>query len=380
MYIIDEGLPRTPFNKEFKEVTAFEKEYLYQFADQLLITDKGQKERFCIPAISFLINGDLNPHCDVMNPTSYEDDYTVCLNVQISKDNLPSSVLQKVNHELYEFAIPFCLVMYKRKALCYYRDRMNRMHQYINENNMSRNGRSLLVQNIMLANTSLDYVGIFFNTNHRNNLIDAFVKDEYIKGITFPYKKAKFREAIDKLGYYSGLLHVIFLYIYKFPLDAEECLSMILFFGLQKVSSTLPIVTVLLEMVRGNNNSYRSDTTFYNLLVEKSTTMNNSNSDLTDSTTIMNSGHEDSPNNIINPKEVVVHLVSINKLFAKARTRMGSLKPSDMKTKLLLYVWLQTSLTTLLPKIRGLSLFQASLIIELSSLIGILPLDYYTNV
>ena len=380
MYIIDEGLPRTPFNKEFKEVTAFEKEYLYQFADQLLITDKGQKERFCIPAISFLINGDLNPHCDVMNPTSYEDDYTVCLNVQISKDNLPSSVLQKVNHELYEFAIPFCLVMYKRKALCYYRDRMNRMHQYINENNRSRNGRSLLVQNIMLANTSLDYVGIFFNTNQRKNLIDAFVKDEYIKGITFPYKKAKFREAIDKLGYYSGLLHVIFLYIYKFRVDADECLSMILFFGLQKVSSTLPIVTVLLEMVRGNNNSYRSDTTFYNLLVEKSTTMKNSNSDITDSTTIMNSGHEDSPYNILNPKEVVVHLVSINKLFAKARTRMGLLKPSDTKRKFKLYVWLQTSLTMLSPKIQGLSLSNATSIIELAALIGMIQLDYYTNV
>ena len=127
----------------------------------------------------------------------------------------------------------------------------------------------------MLANTSLDYVGIFFNSNQRRSLIHAFVKDEYIKGTTFPYQKAKFSEAIDKLGYYSGLLHVIFLYIYKFGVDADECLSIILFFGLQKVSSTLPLVTVLLEMVRGNNNSYRSDTTFYNLLVEKSTTMKN---------------------------------------------------------------------------------------------------------
>ena len=332
MYIIDECLPRTPFEKEFKKVTQFEKEYLDLFADQLLIHNKAQKERFCIPAISFLINGELNPHCDVMNPTTSQDDYTICLYVQIPKDKLPSSVLHQVDDRMYPFSIPFCLVVYKRKALCYYRDRMKRMHEYINTNVASCKGRRLLVKQIMCANTSLDYVGTFFDQNTRITLKEHFVTFGDRDVNIFPYKTAVFTEAIDKLGYYSGLLHVIFLYIYKFGVDVDECLSIILFYGLHGASNTLSIVTILLQMVIETNKPHVSSTTFYNVLFQKYIALTtNSN---TNQKELMNSIPIDTYNSELDQTEVLVHLVSINSLLAKARNRMGLLKPTDMKKNL----------------------------------------------
>ena len=164
-----------------------------------------------------------------MNPTTFEDDYTVCLNVQIPKDELPSSNLKDVTN-LYSYSVPFCLVMYKRKALCCYRNRMRNMNEYIKSSEKKRKGRRLLVHNIMSVDTSLDYIGKFFVKKQRDTLKDQFVVDTELDNL-FPEKKAIVKEAIDKLSYYSGLLHIIFLYLYRFGIEQEECFSIVLFFG-----------------------------------------------------------------------------------------------------------------------------------------------------
>ena len=377
MYVIDHCIPRTPFDKEFKEVSSYEKEYLDLFADQLFITDIEEKKRFCIPAISFLINGDLHPHCDTMNPTSSKDDYTVCLSIQIEKDKLPSSIPQEVI-KLYPYSVPFCLVIYKRKALCYYRNRMTRMHNYINNNDCRREGRRLLVHNIMSVDTSLDYVGNFFCKTKRETLKDQFTPEMDKVKYQSP-KKAILPETIDKLGYYSGLLHTIYLYLYRFGVDRDECMSIVLFFAHQ-CNTTSTLVTVLLRMVTENNNSYTSNSSFYNLLAFKCSVQEKLKQDSTDVGRGIPPRHELAHNNVFSSSVVSIHLASMNLLFSKARSRMQLLKPNDMKRKLELYHWLQSSLCTLTPRMKGITYSQSSVIIQLSSLIGILPLDYYTQV
>ena len=377
MYVIDVCLPRTPFGKEFKVVTSYEKEYLDLFADQLLITDPQEKERFCIPAISFLINGDLNPHCDAMNPTTYEDDYTICLNVQISKDKLPSSILQDVK-ELYPYTIPFCLVMYKRKALYYYRNRMTRMHRYIYEMNSRVLGRQLLVDKITSVDTHLDYVGIFFDTKKRESLIDHFVIDKDKRNHIL-LKKAEFREAIDKLGYYSGLLHIMYLYLYRFGVDAEDCMSIILFFAHQ-CTTTSTLVTVLLQMITDSNNSYDTNSTLYNLLAQKCSSYDNITKYGNDNEPDTYLKEEFSGSNTLTSSEVVQYQTSMNLLFAKARSRMLLLKQNNKEEKLKLFNWVQKSLCISCPRLNSIDGNQASVIIQVSALIGMLPLDYYTNI
>ena len=83
MFIIDTILPSTPFPYIFKIQNQYEKDYVKKFGQQLHITKEMGLDRFCIPAVSILINKDLNPHYDSMNPVDTHDDFTFSMNLQI---------------------------------------------------------------------------------------------------------------------------------------------------------------------------------------------------------------------------------------------------------------------------------------------------------
>ena len=85
MYIIDNIIPTTPYPDVFKIQSEHEREYVSKFGQQLHISEAIGLDRFCVPAISILINRDLNPHYDTMNPTDPDHDYTFSLNFQIPK-------------------------------------------------------------------------------------------------------------------------------------------------------------------------------------------------------------------------------------------------------------------------------------------------------
>ena len=68
MYIIDFCLPATPMSQSFQGTSIFEDKYIKLFGKQLGITEDMGLDRFVFPAVSILVNKDLNPHCDSMNP------------------------------------------------------------------------------------------------------------------------------------------------------------------------------------------------------------------------------------------------------------------------------------------------------------------------
>ena len=54
------------------------------FANQLKIGSKDKLDLFSIPAVSILINKDLNPRCDSMNPVESDLDYTMAMSTVIN--------------------------------------------------------------------------------------------------------------------------------------------------------------------------------------------------------------------------------------------------------------------------------------------------------
>ena len=194
MYVIDECLPHTPYANVFKSTNKYEREYLQLFGKQLLL-EGNELSRFCFPAISILVNKDLNPHCDSMNPMQLDVDYTFSLSVQVPITKVPI-ILQKQIQHLYPYTVPMCLVIYKRKALVYYCKRMLSVDTYINEVPHKKVGRQKLVEMIRRVGTYADYQGMFFNRTNRTQIEKSF---NDINHNTYQGKISKVPEAVDKM-------------------------------------------------------------------------------------------------------------------------------------------------------------------------------------
>ena len=191
MYIIDNILPTTPYPDIFKIQCKHEKECVRKFGQQLYISDAIGLDRFCVPALSILINRELNPHYDSMNPTDPDHDNTFSLNLQIPKSFIPPN-----QHILYPDGIPLCIVLYKRKALYHYCKRMKAIDNYKNVKKYP--GRQKLVDELMKVNQVWDYIGKFFSREKRNDILSQFGPDTSKKPI-FKGKMLVCNEAIDKM-------------------------------------------------------------------------------------------------------------------------------------------------------------------------------------
>ena len=76
MLLIKEVIPFTVFPKMFEPIHPIEKEYHELFARQLNLFEEDDLNLFNIPAVSLLINDELKPHCDSLNPIDPEGDAT----------------------------------------------------------------------------------------------------------------------------------------------------------------------------------------------------------------------------------------------------------------------------------------------------------------
>ena len=195
MYIIDFCIPETPYPDIFKCSSRYEKNYISLFGKQLLITKEMGLERFNIPAISIVVNRDLNPHYDSMNPFDKSDDMSCSVNIEIPTNKLPSNIQETVKKQ-YPKSIPLCVVMYKRKALIYYSRRMLAVEDYVSESPGMAVGRAELVSRLRNVNAVNDYIGNFFDRHDRDSLLDQF-QNGRLK--TFTGKALVVKEGVDKM-------------------------------------------------------------------------------------------------------------------------------------------------------------------------------------
>ena len=205
MYIIDFCIPETPYPDIFKCSSRYKKDYISLFGKQLLISKEMGLERFNIPAISIVVNRDLNPHYDSMNPFDKCDDMSCSVNIEIPTNKLPPNIQERVKNQ-YPRSIPLCVVMYKRKALIYYSRRMLAVEDYVSESPGMAVGRAELVSRLRNVNAVNDYIGKFFDKHDRDSLLDKF-QNGRLK--TFAGKALVVKEAADKMVRVMNLFQFI---------------------------------------------------------------------------------------------------------------------------------------------------------------------------
>ena len=89
--------------------------------------------------------------------------------------------------------------------------------------------------------TNRDYISSFFNKKNRNTNNQRFSIDS---SSLFTEKLLVLEEAVDKLGYYSCLIHVYYLYIYINGYNRNTVIEFALFFGHQ-CNSTVTFVAAI---------------------------------------------------------------------------------------------------------------------------------------
>ena len=203
MFIIDKILPTTTCRNVFDVKNKYEKEYIKLFGQQLHITKEMGLERFCIPAVSILVNKDLNPHYDSLNPMDKDNDFTFSMNLEIPLIYLPPNMLPIVKKE-FPTGVPLCLVLYKRNALCNYSKRMTAVDSYMDKKKLVDNklvlqypGRRKLVELLQDVKGDNDYIGNFFSKDTIKKLVERFDYDQ--GNSVFKSKILLCPEAVDKM-------------------------------------------------------------------------------------------------------------------------------------------------------------------------------------
>ena len=227
VYVQEQILPHTPFPKAFSRKSDYEEKYIRMFANQLKITNEDDIKKFGFHAITILINNDLNPHCDSMNPSSEDEDYTLSLSVQVPISDIPRDVQGEAMRK-YGTSVPLCIVLYKRKCLTDYCKRMTNLNQFKDLYPKKKEGRQKLIDLLSSTYSDTDYVGNFFEKQRWTQKKHSFKVEK--GGSVFHAPILVTKEAVDKMAYWSCLLHMYYLYVFKNGLqDIESSFSFVIF-------------------------------------------------------------------------------------------------------------------------------------------------------
>ena len=195
LFILNRNVPCSTIHSIFKRSSKYQKKYLESFARQLHITSEEDIEKFVFPGLSILINNNLNPHYDAMNPSEPELDWTMSLSCMLPVTKLPLHHIERARKE-FGNKIPFCIVLYRRRALETLSERMCLLRNFIKENPEQKQGRKKMSELLMKVEGPSDYVFNFFDTSSRENLISKF---KLYDNLIFGGKMLAIPEAVDKM-------------------------------------------------------------------------------------------------------------------------------------------------------------------------------------
>ena len=197
VYIIDNVLPSTTLPEVFNSDNKVHNIMSTKFGKQLLLTKETGLERFTFEAISIVLNKDLKPHCDKMNPSTENNDYTMSISMQLPIDNIPDSSKQHVL-QYYKHTVPVGLIIYRRKCIEDYSLRVQALIDYETQCTLESDGRSKWIKLLSSVGTDADYVGRMFNKSIRREYISSgCFKVNTLSKCTYPI--ADFAEAVDKM-------------------------------------------------------------------------------------------------------------------------------------------------------------------------------------
>ena len=136
---------------------------LRAFAIQLGLTSDIDLRDFNIAGLAFMIVDDLNPHVDGMNAMGKED-VTIQMNTSIDIQTLPKDMKEMIQTTFPAFDkfVPFTLILYPRRCVIAYEDKMIQIHRFPSLVQKEYRGRSKMMQILMDAGSTYDYNSRFF--------------------------------------------------------------------------------------------------------------------------------------------------------------------------------------------------------------------------
>ena len=370
IFMIKEVIPSTSLPNMFQITHDIEHEYLEHFARQLNLHNEEDLKSFNIPAVSLLINDTLNPHTDSLNPINETFDTTLSITIQVPTRSLTSS-LKELLQERFPDTVPFCIVCYRRHCivnLCKYQMKID---NYTNNRHEHATARKKIIHILSHSVFSeIDYVGLFFS-KHRNRLIqNKFVNDHGNR--IFKDKMAMINEAVDKCGYWSSLLHVFYMFAYMHDVNMEDILGFVLFFAHQ-CNTTLIIVQGMLDILQNKIVKEENESLYHTLA---RTCIQNKRKQNNFDVGCGGGGVErfgPSSNHLYTEEEIQKYCIILNHEFALASKNINT---SKKLTPFMCFQFYDTLETKIL-KLKGIGKVRASHLIQLASLLGIIPLQYY---
>lgn len=382
LYISREILPLLPDPRCFDVKDNIEREYVDLFCSQLQISERSDMDLICFHAMSALVNKDLGPHYDRNNPGNDEDDVTFSTTVPIPTCTLPESV-RDIAISMYGHLVPLCLVGYKRKALFDLINRMKRLEQFINSDPSSRDARFKLKELLESVYTDADFIGSFFK---RRNWLEQQAKfykhiPQHANIEANPINIIERNEAVDKMAYWSSILHLYYLYALKNELVMEDIFGFVLFFSHQ-CNGTYVFVRAMMNIITEEGGTSTPTKSLYYRLTEQCCELKKidfNGGEVKDVGCGPFPRHQTSNNQVFDGDQLSLVITKLNVLFANFGKQMKETNKKDDKDKYRIVQELMYKLSakTSRFKIPGHGELRAMHLIQLSALIGILPLGFY---
>ena len=371
----------------FLERNEHEKKYLKRFAEQLGITDRSEQERFCIPSTSFGINTRLMPHFDSMNPTRLENDMTHSSTFIFKLTDVPHDLRGKIHSASFAKAVvPFVNVNYNRKCLDSVSSWEVKCDKFANScvSEKENEGRRMIIEILKQVLTDRDYLGVFFSRFNRGVVVKSrFSPSSTMNG----FRTAYFAEAVDKMSFWSSILHSFFVYVKvrRKPILLDDIFGFCLFLSHQ-CNGQITIVSALYLLVHDEIQSTFNlgKGTLYRQLARKCVTLDKRKTlEGSDLGSGQKPRFQPSDNKLYSDKQVKDATQKLKSIFAKYRNDL-----SDMGVRSTLNI-LRLSETLLRDvcgftiqgvKSNGIGPVRGTHLIQISSLLGILPLAFYSYI
>ena len=368
------------FKQSFTTEDKVELKHIYRLATQLGVDDKHNLDLFRIPAISIVINNNIKPHCDSMNPTDPTRDFAFVLSAlvpikEIKNEKYRSYFCNEVSSE----HIPICIILYNRKCLLDLAKKTYDINNYVlNQSKPTKSIVSNMIDLFHLVNSDVDYIGNFFTSAGRSRIIKKF--NTHDKS-TFKYPKLTLQEAADKMGFWSCLIHMFLIYIYKYGLKAEDVFCYVLFFSHQCNTTT----TIVVAMIEICSNEYKkpTDLNLYEELCQVCIKLKNNVKEhvkMSDVGSGENPRFQTTNNKIYNKEEIMDNISKMNDLFGYSTKKLYNINKSNNRLMLELHRRLKDSIISDSNFFVGIGGVRANHLICLSSLLGLLPIEFYVNV
>ena len=370
LYIIKEVIPYTGYGSLFQTTNKYELEWIRKFAEQLLVTDGEDKKIFTIPAATFLINKDLNPHCDSMNPKRRDLDNTLGVHASIPISKIPECCKQQVRqHYPGKLYIPLCAVFHNRNALVNYSKRQRNVDEFISSSGIYKEGRNKIVGLLRCVNTDADYVGMLYSSSQRIKLLKNFKLND------FGTNMLTLKEAVDKIGWWSSLLHMSYLFFFKYGLRKKDIFSLILFF-LHQCNTTVLIVCALEQLIVNKQNKKDFRNLYKELCFVCAKLRDVCPRKTADLGCSIHPQYQTSNNIPLSKIEIERSIQRMQHAFLISKKTMKRTTSTDMLQKLKIVQSLKEDCKVIM----GIGDVRSMTMINFASLLGILPLDYYVYV